>query len=100
MENWEIVRAVATEEEALIAAGYLRSNGIPAEVESSTSSELPFTDGSDMGEARILVPADRLSEALSLLEERDAAAPAPEPDSAPAEPGQDQAEMPSVVEPE
>jgi hypothetical protein len=100
MENWEIVRTVNTEEEALLAAGYLRSNGIPAEVESSTSSELPFTDGSDMGEARILVPADRLSEAMALLEDRDVAPAAPEPGSAPAEPGEDRAEMPSVVEPE
>lgn len=111
MDDWEIVRAVTTEEEAVIVAGFLRANGIPAEVESLAISELPVTLGNDMGEVRILVPADRLSEAMTLLAERDAAdsgnagnagdtAPsAPEPGSAPAEPGQPQAEL-SPVEPE
>jgi hypothetical protein len=92
MEDWEIVRVVSSEEEATIAAGFLRSNDIPAEVESLAISELPVTVGGDMDQVRILVPRDRLSEALTLLDERDAAAPAPEPGSAPAEP--------SPVEPE
>ena len=97
MENWEIVRVVSNEEEATLAAGFLRSNGIPAEVESLVISELPVNLSNDMGEARVLVPADRLSEAIALLDER--AAPAPEPGSAPAEPGQAVAE-PSPVKPE
>ena len=99
MENWEIVRVVNNEEEAILAAGYLRTSGIPAEVESLAISELPVTMGNDMGEVRILVPADRLSEAMTLLDERDASAPAPEPGSAPAEPGKPLAEL-SPVEPE
>lgn len=99
MENWEIVRVVTNEEEATLAAGFLRSSGIPAEVESLAISELPVTVGGEMGEVRILVPADRLSEALTLLEESDATPAAAEPGSAPAEPGPAVAE-PSPVEPE
>jgi hypothetical protein len=99
MDNWEIVRVFADEEEAVLAAGYLRSNDVPAEVEPHASTELRLPLAEDFGDYRVLVPADRLSEALTLLDERDAAAPAPEPGSAPAEPGP-LVEEPSPVKPE
>lgn len=100
MDNWEIVRVVRNEEEAVLAAGYLRSNDIPAEVEPHAATELPVPVAEDFGDYRVVVPADRLSEALTLLEEREAAAPAPEPGTAPAEPGSPRIEEPSPVKPE
>ena len=102
MENWEIVRVFASEEEAILAAGFLRAAGIPAEVESRAAAELPVPANEDFGDYRVLVHADRLSEALTLLAERDAAPraqPAPEPGTAPAEPGAP-VEEPSPVIPE
>jgi len=56
-------------------AGFLNSSGIPAEVESLHVEELPVNVGA-LGEVRVMVPADRLDEARSLLEATDRAEPA------------------------
>jgi hypothetical protein len=76
-EEWEIVRTVGTEEEATVVVGFLRSSGIPAEVESLHIREIPVDFG-DMSQVRVRVPADRAGEATALLATVDAA-PAAEP---------------------
>jgi len=65
-EEWEIVRTVGTEEEATVVVGFLRSSGIPAEVDSLHIHEIPVDFG-DMSEVRVRVPADRAAEAAALL---------------------------------
>ena len=72
---WEIARIVESNEEAVVVAGFLKSRGIPAEVESLHVEELPVNVGG-LGEVRVMVPADRLNEARSLLEATDRAEPA------------------------
>jgi hypothetical protein len=68
--DWRSARVVGTEEEAALAAGFLDSNGIPAQVQSLHASEFP-TDFGHLGEVHIMVPADRLAEAQGLLEQAD-----------------------------
>jgi hypothetical protein len=70
-EEWEIVRTVGTEEEATVVVGFLRSSGIPAEVESLHIREIPVDFG-DMSQVRIRVPLDRAEEAKALLRSTDA----------------------------
>jgi hypothetical protein len=90
--EWVIARVVESNEEAILVAGYLDSNGIPAKVESLHVDELPVNLGA-LGEVRVRVPAGRLEEAQALLAARDREAPAdPEEqaeDGAPAEPATD-----------
>lgn len=72
-EGWPILRTVGTDEEAELIAGYLRSNELPAEVESLLFHQEPVTFGR-LGEVRVRVPAERLDEAERLLAEQEAAA--------------------------
>jgi hypothetical protein len=67
---WGIAKIVESTEEAVLIAGFLRSNGIPAEVESLHVEELPVNLGG-LGEVRVRVPADRLDEARALLDATD-----------------------------
>jgi hypothetical protein len=73
-ESWEIVKTVEDVEEATLAAGFLQSNGVEAEVESLYASEFPANLGR-LGEVRIRVPAGQAAEARALLEQQDAAPP-------------------------
>jgi hypothetical protein len=68
--NWETARIVNSEEDAALVVGFLQSNGIDAEAESLHASEFP-TDIGELSEVRIKVPADRLQEAVLLLEQSD-----------------------------
>jgi hypothetical protein len=68
--EWATARILASNEEAIVVAGFLKSSGIPAEVESLHVEELPVNVGA-LGEVRVRVPADRLNEALSLLDASD-----------------------------
>ena len=65
--EWGTARVVESNEEAILVAGFLKSNGIPAEVESLHAEELPVNVGG-LGEVRVRVPPDRLEEALQVLE--------------------------------
>jgi Putative prokaryotic signal transducing protein len=65
--EWGTALVVESNEEAIVVAGFLHSNGIPAEVESLHSEELPVNVGG-LGEVRVRVPQDHLQEALRLLE--------------------------------
>ncbi len=66
-QEWAVARVVESNEEAILAAGFLNSNGIPAEVESLHVDELPVNVGG-LGEVRVRVPAERLAEAQALLD--------------------------------
>ena len=79
--EWGTARIVESNEEAVVVAGFLKSNGIPAEVESLHVEELPVNVGG-LGEVRVRVPADRLNEALLLLEATDREEPAGDSDEA------------------
>jgi len=79
--EWGTARIVESNEEAVVVAGFLKSSGIPAEVESLHVEELPVNVGG-LGEVRVRVPADRLEEALALLEATDREEPAGEADEA------------------
>ena len=68
-EEWAIVKEVGTDEEAMVIVGFLENNGIPAEVESLQSSELPLGDNIDT--VRVRVPAERAAEAIALLNTRE-----------------------------
>ena len=68
-EEWAIVKDVGTDEEAMVVVGFLENNGIPAEVDSLQSSELPLGDNIDS--VRIRVPAERAEEAIALLNTRE-----------------------------
>ena len=72
--EWAIARVVESNEEAILVAGFLKSNGIPAQVESLHVEELPVNVGG-LGEVRVRVPADRLAEARALLDAGDKGAP-------------------------
>jgi len=79
--EWGTARIVESNEEAVVVAGFLKSSGIPAEVESLHVEELPVNVGG-LGEVRVRVPVDRLNEALSLLEATDREEPAGDSDDA------------------
>lgn len=68
--GWRVLRAVSTDEEASVLAGFLEAEGIECTVESINASQLPETLG-DLAEIRVLVPAGRLAEAEKLLEGRE-----------------------------
>jgi hypothetical protein len=69
-QEWGVARVVESNEEAILAAGFLNSNGIPAQVESLHTEELPVNVGG-LGEVRVRVPAARLAEAQALLDQSD-----------------------------
>jgi hypothetical protein len=77
-EEWPIVKVVESDDEAVLAAGFLRSRGIPATIESLRVEELPVRVGG-LGEIRIRVPPGRLSEALAFLTEVEERPPETEP---------------------
>jgi len=57
MPDWSTVRTVGTEEEAALIAGYLRSVGLEARIESLLFHQEPVTFGG-LGEVRIQVPGE------------------------------------------
>ncbi len=69
-ESWEVVAEVGDDEDATLIAGYLRSNDIPAEIESLRFHEGPVNFGS-LGEVRVRVPRELRQEALELLSARE-----------------------------
>ena len=68
--DWEILEVFGSEEEAELMAGYLQSQGLPAQVESAHSHEFPVDVGT-MGGVRVEVPAGRVDEARQLLAQRE-----------------------------
>jgi len=69
--EWVEVAAVGNDEEALLMAGFLQSQGIPCEVEGpSAATPLPENLGA-FGLSRIMVPPDRAAEARQLLASRE-----------------------------
>ncbi|HWM94251.1 MAG TPA: hypothetical protein VN493_26080 [Thermoanaerobaculia bacterium] len=68
-EDWAIVKVVGSNEEAAVVVGFLDNSGIPAEVDSLHSSEIPL--GDNVEEVRIRVPAERAAEAAALLNTRE-----------------------------
>jgi hypothetical protein len=70
VREWGIAKVVESNEEAILVAGFLHSNGIPAEVESLHVEELPVNVGG-LGEVRVRVPGERLGEARELLAARE-----------------------------
>ena len=71
-DEWAIVKVVGTDEEAAVVVGFLENCGIPAEVESLQSSEIPLGDNVDT--VRVRVPAERAQEAVALLDTREVVA--------------------------
>jgi hypothetical protein len=74
IREWGIAKVVESDAEAILVAGYLKSNGIPAEVESLHVEELPVNLGG-LGEVRVRVPVEHLDEARELLAARERGAP-------------------------
>jgi hypothetical protein len=68
-EDWVEVAAVGDDEEAVLMAGLLDSEGIPVEIE-GPSSATPFPEAiGALGLSRVMVPRDRAEEAKALLAE-------------------------------
>ena len=68
--DWVEVTSVGNDEEALLIAGFLQSQGIPCEVEGpSAGTPLPENLGA-FGMSRIMVPSERSAEAGQLLASR------------------------------
>ncbi|HVT61526.1 MAG TPA: DUF2007 domain-containing protein [Thermoanaerobaculia bacterium] len=74
--EWRVIRVVENPEEAIVVAGFLKSRGIPAKIESLHVEELPVNVGG-LGEVRVRVPEERFAEALALLEEQELKTAAP-----------------------
>jgi hypothetical protein len=74
VREWGIAKVVESNEEAIVVAGFLKSKGIPAEVESLHVEELPVNLGG-LGEVRVRVPVEHLQEARELLAAREQGAP-------------------------
>jgi hypothetical protein len=77
--EWLAATIVGTDEDAALVAGFLNSNGIPAQVESLHASEFP-ADFGRLGEVHVMVPAERLDEAQQLLAQSEAETPPPADD--------------------
>ena len=70
-EEWVEVVETGQDEEAELIGGFLKSQGIPAEVEGpSGGSPWPENLGA-FGMSRVMVPADRAAEARELLARRE-----------------------------
>ena len=77
-EEWIEVAATGDDEEAVLIAGLLDSEGIPVEIE-GPSATTPFPEGiGALGFSRVMVPSDRADEAKALLDEHQKE-PGPEP---------------------
>jgi hypothetical protein len=70
-EDWDVVKIVGTEEEAILVVGFLQNSGIEAAFESLHASEFPTEMGGELGQVRIRVPQARAEEAKGLLNERE-----------------------------
>lgn len=68
-EEWVEVAGVGRDEEALLIAGLLQSEGIPAEVEGPSVTPFPEDLGA-FGMSRVMVPPDRAVEAREILARR------------------------------
>ena len=68
--EWVEVASTGQDEEALLIAGLLKSQGIPTEVEGpSAGAPLPENLGA-FGMSRVMVPADRAEDAREVLARR------------------------------
>jgi hypothetical protein len=76
-DGWEILEVLGTEEDAEVVCGYLRSQGVPCQLESAHSHGFPV-NVSALGNVRLEVPVDRVDEARRLLAEREASPALPE----------------------
>lgn len=72
-EEWLSVVKLDDESEAEIIEGFLRSEGIPSQVESRYSHEFPTHVG-ELAEVEVKVPASHAERASRLIAERRAAA--------------------------
>lgn len=70
-ESWSGVERVANESDAAIVVGFLQNHDIPARIHDKSFHELPTTD-EDLSSIEVAVPTDRLEEARSVLERREA----------------------------
>jgi len=68
-QEWALLESLGTEQEAMLIAGFLENQGVPARVESRVFRQEPVTFG-QLGAVGLLVPADRLEEARRLIERR------------------------------
>jgi hypothetical protein len=83
-EDWVEVAATGDDEEAVLIAGLLDSEGLPVEIEGPTAST-PFPEGiGALGFSRVMVPPDRADEAKAILAEH-RKDPGPEPADAESE---------------
>ena len=67
---WVEIASVGTADEARLMQGYLDSEGIPAEIESLKSDELPANFG-QLGDIRLYVNSNNEQQALELLRSRE-----------------------------
>ncbi len=67
VSEWEKIEVVNTVREATLLAGFLRSNGIPAAIESRFFTQEPVSIGT-LGKVDVFVPRERLAEAEQLLD--------------------------------
>jgi len=67
--TWVEIATAASEEEANLLRGFLENQGIPCQVESLRSEELPVNFGK-LGEIRIYVNSENETSALALLAEQ------------------------------
>jgi Putative prokaryotic signal transducing protein len=68
-DEWVEAASVGDDEEAVLIAGYLESQGISAVVEGPSNTPFPEDLGA-FGMSRVMVPPDRAEEARRLLAER------------------------------
>jgi len=68
-EDWVEVAGVGQDEEAELIAGFLESEGIPAQVEGPSMTPFPEDLGA-FGASRVFVPPDRADEARAALARR------------------------------
>ncbi len=69
-EEWVEVAEAGQDEQAVLIAGLLESEGIPCEVEGPSMHPLRENFGA-FGTSRVLVPADRAREARELIARRE-----------------------------
>jgi hypothetical protein len=67
--DWVEVASVGQDDEAVLIAGLLESEGIPSEVEGPSMTPFPEDIGA-FGSSRVMVPPDRAVEARELIARR------------------------------
>jgi hypothetical protein len=67
--GWEAIETLNTVSEAELIVGFLRSQGIPAQIESRYFTQEPVNLGT-LGKVRVYVPEERAQEARQLLAEQ------------------------------